>query len=60
MSKEHRYDKLSREEFMEDNRWKFKGGPIQRKATKEPKVCPECSGLDPLCLVCFGEGIVYD
>jgi hypothetical protein len=60
MSKNHRYDKLAREEFVEDDRWKFKGGPIPKKTFEEPKVCPTCSGLDPSCLVCFGEGVIYE
>jgi hypothetical protein len=60
MSKDMRYNKLQRAEFVEDDRWVFKGGPMLKKTKNEPEICPDCEGLDPECPTCHGDGVIYD
>jgi hypothetical protein len=60
MSKDNRFNIERRQELVEDDRWKFKGGPLGTKKHDEPQICPQCQGLDPECPLCEGEGVIYD
>jgi DnaJ-class molecular chaperone len=51
-------------DLVEDDRWKRKG-VVHTGKENDPEICPECGGLgriseDEECLICFGEGIVYE
>lgn len=59
MSKDKRFNIERHLELTEDDRWKFKGGPLGTKKQDEPEIC-ECKGLDPQCPICEGEGVIYD
>lgn len=64
--------KIRNKDLIEDDRWKFKAGPMRTKKDIEPKVCNGCQGYGNIwdvnedgediyteCPLCLGEGYQF-